>query len=155
MPALSSPSTLSKPILLSPQSLSDPSILTLDAYSSPNRSSSRKRIVGIGHSLGGGGLTFAASSVPSLFSSIILVDPVLPPADYMPDAPRGLAAGAIVRRDEWASRASAQEVFLKKAFFRLWEASVLQSYLQFGLKDVRSGTAVQLKARKKDEAVSC
>ncbi|ORY36942.1 hypothetical protein BCR35DRAFT_60181, partial [Leucosporidium creatinivorum] len=63
----------------------DSSLLALDTESraeggaSPSSRLWRDRIiVGIGHSLGGGGMAYASSASPSLFSSIIFCDPVLP-----------------------------------------------------------------------------
>lgn len=136
-----------------------PSLLELD-HSRPTEGPSppparvwRDRlIVGIGHSLGGGGMAYASTASPSVFSSVILCDPVLP----WPELDRsvaGLTKGAIVRRAEWSSKEEAKEGFLKKAFFRQWDPRVLDSYCTFGVKELPSG-GVALKTRAQDEAVS-
>jgi hypothetical protein len=141
------------PPILSPKQLRDPSLLNLDSYSpSSSPSPSSKKIIGIGHSLGGGGLAFAATSMPSLFAGIIFVDPVLPPLSLQPYTKRSLAYGAILRRDSWASREEAREQFLKKDFFKVWDERVLDNYIEFGMKDSPNG-GINLKTRKIDEAV--
>ncbi|SCV72099.1 BQ2448_4793 [Microbotryum intermedium] len=112
-------------------------------------------IVGIGHSLGGGGMAFAATAQPSLFSSIILCDPVLlpPGADRVMSA---LTKGALVRKETWGSKQEAKEGFLKKAFFRGWDARTLNLYVELATKEVigKDGKkGVALKCRAKDEAL--
>lgn len=153
------------PAILSPILLPDRSILTFDdSHASCNISTSfsvrpsdrryRNRIiVGAGHSLGGGGMTFAASSAPSLFSSLILIDPVLPSAQMgQGDGSPRLASGALMRKDTWSSLDESRKAFLSKPFFQAWDERVLRAYLAFGLKSIGQG-AVSLKARKIDEAV--
>ncbi|KAK4704536.1 hypothetical protein P7C70_g1681, partial [Phenoliferia sp. Uapishka_3] len=142
---------------LSPVTDVDTSLFLLDAAPHPNGPSPaslrlwrNKLIVGIGHSLGGGGTAFAATAIPSIFSSVIFCDPVLPPLGWEKST-SALTGGALIRRDGWASRQDAMEAFLKKAFFRNWDPRVLDRYIVFGLKDVAEG--VKLKARPRDEAL--
>lgn len=140
-------------------SLADPVQSTLgplDAISPSDRRYRNKIIVGIGHSLGGGGLGFAASSQPALFSSLIFVDPVIPPADFVRQPKKNsqsLAAGALLRKDRWSSRDEARRSFLeKKLFFGKWDRRVLENYIEFGL--VQDEAGVTLKTKKINEAVS-
>ncbi|KAL8281173.1 hypothetical protein RQP46_006531 [Phenoliferia psychrophenolica] len=157
-PSLSSSSSpTSLPPTLTPITSLDSSLFELDSPPHPTGSRSpslrlwrNKIIVGIGHSLGGAGTAYAASAIPSLFSSIILLDPVLPPLHHAYSV-GGLTGGALVRRDRWASREEATEGFLKKAFFRNWDPRVLSAYVQHGLKETKGG--VGLKARARDEAL--
>lgn len=97
-------------------------------------------------------MAYASSASPSLFSSIIFCDPVLP-WPTLDRSVRGLTTGAIVRREEWSSAEEAKAGFLKKAFFRQWDSRVLDSYCTHGVKAVPSG-GVALKTRARDEAVS-
>lgn len=96
-------------------------------------------------------MAYAASAAPSLFSSLILCDPVLPPPQ-LERSVIGLSTGAIVRREQWTTKSEAKEGFLKKAFFRQWDPRVLERYCEEGLKEVKGGVA--LKTRAIDEAVS-
>ena len=109
-------------------------------------------MIGIGHSLGGGSLAFAASSIPSLFDSVIFVDPVIKPPTGSYSGPKTLAEGALRRKDFWPSREVAKEMFLTKKFFQVWDSRVLDLYLEFGLKEVENG--VTLTMNKEDESVS-
>ncbi|SCZ88345.1 BZ3500_MvSof-1268-A1-R1_Chr2-1g04349 [Microbotryum saponariae] len=155
----SSTSSISLPYISTPQNTT---LLALDNLSvSPGASYPTRRIfrnrliVGIGHSLGGGGMAFAATAQPSLFSSIILCDPVLPPpgADRIMSA---LTKGACVRKETWVSKQDAKEGFLKKAFFRGWNPRSLDLYVELATKHVvdKDGKKhVALKCRAKDEAL--
>lgn len=96
-------------------------------------------------------MAFAATALPSLFSSVIFCDPVLPPATTLRQTGR-LTQGAVVRRETWKNREEAKEGFLKKPFFRAWDSRVLDKYIRYGIKDTPSGE-VALKARARDEAV--
>jgi len=97
----------------------------------------RRRIVGIGHSLGGCSTSVAATTFPSLFSLLILIDPIVQgPSIDRTAAVRFLAAGALRRRDVWPDRKAAKDNFLQKEFFRRWDERGLESYLQFSLVDL-------------------
>lgn len=146
---------------LSPVVLDDPTLNQLDFHSScpsssiPTERQYRNRIiVGIGHSVGASALAFASSSLSSLFSSVIFVDPVIVPSNSDPAVTEGstfLARGAITRTDNWASREEAARGFLKKGFFMSWDERVFDSYMRFGLKDREDGR-VGLTMDKIDEA---
>jgi hypothetical protein len=135
-----------------------PTLLSLD-YPAPGPTDPSARlfrnrlIVGLGHSVGGCGMTYASSAIPSLFSSIILLDPVLPPENSVSRKGRQfMTSGALVRREKWGSREEAKEGFLKKEFFRMWDPRALDRYIEFGLREVVGGVA--LKATARSEAVS-
>lgn len=110
-------------------------------------------IVGIGHSLGGGGTAFAATACPSLFSSVIFLDPVLVAPHHPRRTTRPLAGGALVRKQKWKSREDALAGFRKKAFFNAWDDEVLRGYCEFGMRDLPDGS-VALKTTARNEAVS-
>ncbi|KAM0791474.1 hypothetical protein ACM66B_005927 [Microbotryomycetes sp. NB124-2] len=143
--------------MLPPQQV-DSALLTLDtAKSKPGADKTSARIfrnrlvVGVGHSLGGGGMAYAASAVPSVFSSVIFCDPVIVPTDVARSVV-GLTMGALVRREQWSSKQEAKDGFLKKAFFKKWDSRVLDLYCDAGLKELSDGT-VALKCRARDEAL--
>ena len=94
-------------------------------------------VVGVGHSMGGHSVTYAAAEAPGRFAALLLVDPVIvrrpPPADR-PGA-EGMAASDFVarRRNEWTSREEMIERFRDRFPHSLWQAEVLEDYAQYGL----------------------
>ena len=104
--------------------------------------------LGLGHSFGGTALTLAALAAPERFERLVLVDPIIKPANAPPGAPgsRGpsLAEGARRRRRVFASREEARERFAGKSFFAGWTPEVLDLYLREGLADRPDGQ-VELK----------
>ncbi|KIO19727.1 hypothetical protein M407DRAFT_82431, partial [Tulasnella calospora MUT 4182] len=110
--------------------------ISLDESSRRSRFGFRRRkLVGIGHSLGGCSMTRAAVDFPSLFSSLVLVDPVIMPA--LEKDPSGgiyqLLRGAVARRSRWSSREEALESFRKTPFFQTWHPAVLETYVKEGI----------------------
>ncbi|KAF9238990.1 hypothetical protein BU15DRAFT_74955 [Melanogaster broomeanus] len=81
----------------------------------------------------------AAVDFPKLFSSIILVDPVIGQPYTYPRDYYSMALGAISRRSRWASREDALQRFKKSPFFRTWNPEVLQLYVDHGLTDDSNG----------------
>ncbi|KAG8915901.1 hypothetical protein FRC00_007804 [Tulasnella sp. 408] len=121
--------------------------ISLDEASRRSRFGFRKRkLVGIGHSLGGCSMARAAIDFPSLFSSLVLVDPVIMPA--LDKDPSGgiekLQAGAVARRSRWSSREEALESFRKTPFFQAWSPAALETYVTEGIVSDPAG-GVKLK----------
>lgn len=111
-------------------------------------------IVGIGHSLGASATAFAATACPSLFSSVVLVDPVLaPPVAFDPSQTALVPLGALKRRGVWTSRQEARDQFSAKPFFRAWDPRILDGYVELGLHKTERGR-VGLKTKPFYEAVS-
>lgn len=86
----------------------------------------------------------AAIECPKLFSSLILVDPVI----FSSYADRGLVIDALIkgassRRDHWPDRESAKSGFLKSPFFRTWHPDVLADYIQYGTVQDDQGTRLK------------
>ncbi|KAF2662584.1 alpha/beta-hydrolase [Lophiostoma macrostomum CBS 122681] len=106
--------------------------------------------VGLGHSFGGFQIVNLALIHPSLFHSIILIDPFL--QDFAPPGPNA-ALMASMRRDTWDSRAAAEKQMSKNPFFKAMDPRVLQKYLKFGLRDLPDGK-VTLATPKSQEAWS-
>ncbi|KAF8523020.1 Alpha/beta hydrolase family-domain-containing protein [Gautieria morchelliformis] len=117
-----------------------------------------RSLVGIGHSLGGCAITRVALAYPVLFTSLVLLDPIIHPRwmhPIIPTAPLDPANLAIHRRTKWASRDEALTTFNKSPFFRAWHPEVLQSYVQHGLcpDPSVSKDAVQLKMTSVQETI--
>ncbi|KAI6015280.1 Alpha/Beta hydrolase protein [Pisolithus orientalis] len=93
----------------------------------------QRKIVVVGHSFGGTTSALAAVNFPKLFSSLILVDPVV--VNYGSyDFGSELIRGALIRRDTWSSREEALRLFKQRPFFASWHPDVLKSYVDYWLK---------------------
>ncbi|EIW75006.1 alpha beta-hydrolase [Coniophora puteana RWD-64-598 SS2] len=113
----------------------------------------KRTLVAVGHSFGGATSALAALNFPNLFSSLILVDPMItPPAkpDVLSQTPSLLSS--ISRRDKWSSREEAKSMFQKSPFFSRWHPDILDLYVAFGLADDPAG-GVRLKTSGLQEAL--
>ncbi len=119
-------------------------------------------VIGIGHSLGAVLTAMAAASHPGLFSKLVLVDPVFPPAPvlWLSGMARllglsrfhPLARGARRRRRRFSSRAEALERFRSgRGIFRTWSPPFIEAYLACALTDERPEGAA-LKCEPETEA---
>ncbi|KAL4076721.1 Alpha/Beta hydrolase protein [Scleroderma yunnanense] len=109
------------------------------------RGYSKRRLVVVGHSFGGTTSILAALNFPKLFSSLILVDPVI--TEHVENFVRLLskvAVGALTKRNTWSSREEALRLFKKSPFFASWHPEVLELYVNYGLT-ADSGNGVRLK----------
>ncbi len=94
--------------------------------------------VGVGHSMGGHCVAFAASLRPSAFSRLLLVDPViLPPEVYRQLNRSGFSSAeehpVSRRRNRWNSWQEMVERFSSRHPFSLWHTQVLEDYCRHGL----------------------
>ncbi|CAE7073661.1 unnamed protein product [Rhizoctonia solani] len=117
----------------------EPSLVQIPDQTSQRRLEhgfANRTVIGIGHSFGGCTIARAAIEFPKLFSSLVLVDPVIFPS-YAPRGPgiEALIKGALSRRDQWANRESAQIGFAQSAFFKAWHPDVLADYIQHGITE--------------------
>ncbi|KAF9239417.1 Alpha/Beta hydrolase protein [Melanogaster broomeanus] len=103
-----------------------------------------RKVVVVGHSFGGCTSVRAAVDFPKLFSSIILVDPVIVQPYTYPSDYYDRVLGVISRRTQWASREDALQLFKKLPLFRTWNPEVLQLYVDHALTDDSNG-GVKLK----------
>lgn len=100
-------------------------------------------IFGIGHSMGGNNLVNVALFNPRLFTSLILLDPVVQArtAEILPADPitgkttPNIAQLSTFRRDTWPSRTEAATLFLKSPFYKSWDPRVFQKWIDHGLRD--------------------
>ncbi|KAK2459368.1 hypothetical protein APHAL10511_008612 [Amanita phalloides] len=96
----------------------------------------KRRLVGIGHSLGANAILLAQQYEPRLpFSSIVIIEPMVSPkgVTHMKDLGRSLIENALRRRDVWGSREDAVTHFTKATD---WDTRVIRLFavsLQYGL----------------------
>ncbi len=105
------------------------------------------RIVGVGHSMGGHCVTWAAAAQASRFRQLLLVDPVI----MAPGAYRRSAALADLdvhpvarRRNRWESPEAMFRRFENRHPFSLWEPAVLRDYCRHGLLPAADGEGLVL-----------
>lgn len=95
----------------------------------------KRPIVGIGHSIGGNNLTNLSLMHPRLFTSLVLLDPVIlqelsMKGNYAP------AKASTVRRDRWPSRKAARAAFQRSKFYQTWDPRVLDKWVEHGLREL-------------------
>ncbi|GBE82655.1 alpha/beta-hydrolase [Sparassis crispa] len=117
-----------------------------------------RTMVVVGHSLGGCTTSLAALNCPRLFSSLVLIDPVIfdpSPSDFKIETQRisNTVLGTLQRRDRWPSRQDAREKFAAVPFFAAWDPAVLDMYVESGLRDDPATGDVVLKMPSIQEAV--
>ena len=108
-----------------------------------------KNIIGVGHSMGGTFTMLAAIRDPSLFSKLVLIDPViLPPTrlyvlKWMRRLGLGkrqpLVQGALYRRRIWPSYKICYNHWRKKTFFKNWPDESLWAYVKSGIIERKDG----------------
>lgn len=96
--------------------------------------------VGVGHSMGGHSVTYAAGRHPDRFAALLLVDPTIAaPESYAegrgqePPGTRGDLSYIERRRDEWSSWEEMVERFRDRFPFEVWDPRVLEDYCRYGL----------------------
>lgn len=111
--------------------------------------------LGVGHSFGGTALALAEAARPGLFERLLLVDPIIAPADPELRGTFGranpMAAGARRRHCEWPSRAAARTRWAGRPAFASWTPLALDLYAAEGL-EARADGGVMLKCPPEVEA---
>ncbi|KAI9839928.1 MAG: hypothetical protein M1819_000120 [Sarea resinae] len=92
-------------------------------------------LVGMGHSMGSVHLVFLSLLHPRLFSTLILMDPVIQPATDDP-SPFPPTRTSTFRRDIWPSRIAATEAVNNNKFYQKWDDRVRERWLDYGLRDL-------------------
>lgn len=104
-----------------------------------------KGVPAIGHSLGAISLWKASILRPELFTSLILIDPVLISESIIDDMLQvdfserheirpGIRT-ALFRRNHWQSRQEAHEHFIKKALFQKFDAQVFEDFIKYAIRE--------------------
>ncbi|CAZ80266.1 unnamed protein product [Tuber melanosporum] len=89
-------------------------------------------IIGIGHSFGGQAIARISFIHPSLFTSILLLDPIIEENAKPPNPhPSVLSAK---RQDVWPSMAEAEKYVRSRTFYKTWDPRVLEIYLAIGFR---------------------
>jgi len=100
--------------------------------------------LGVGHSMSGHSMIFAAEAAPEHFSSLLLFDPTVGDpvtasvAEETPEEPRPVAR----RRNEWTSPDEMFERFASRSPFDAWDPDVLRDYCTYGLVPAEGGYAL-------------
>lgn len=105
------------------------------------------RIVGVGHSMGGHCVTWAAAAQASRFRQLLLVDPVImaPGAYRRPPALGDSDVHPVARRrNRWESPEAMFRHFENRHPFSLWEPVVLRDYCRHGLLPAADGEGLVL-----------
>jgi len=93
------------------------------------------KILGVGHSMGGHSVAYAASHIErEVFSSLLLIDPVIQdkkPAEVKRDPQSALFVAK--RRNFWSSADELVERFQSRTPHSLWDSKVLNDYATYGL----------------------
>lgn len=95
----------------------------------------KRPLVGIGHSMGGNNLVNLSLMHPRLFTSLILIDPVIQRLPS-PEGNFGPAKASTVRRDRWPSKKEAKAKFSKSKFYQTWDPRVLDKWVEHGLREL-------------------
>ena len=115
-------------------------------------------VIGMGHSLGAVATMFAALKRPSLFSRLILIEPVFLPPEFLQLAANKpelasltpLVQGALRRRNQWPTRQAAFDRFRAKTVFSRWSDAVLWQYVNNAL--IANADGFTLRYRREWEA---
>ncbi|KXS95132.1 hypothetical protein AC578_2884 [Pseudocercospora eumusae] len=95
----------------------------------------KRPIIGIGHSMGGNNLVNLALMHPRLFTTLILIDPVIQRYPSV-GGNFGPARASTVRRDRWPSRQEAETKAKKSKVFQTWDPRVLQKWMEYGFREL-------------------
>lgn len=94
------------------------------------RSEMAQPIVGFGHSMGANLLAMLSLGHPMLFSSLVLIEPVIS-MDAIRAMGTALTQQTLRRRAEWPSREAAEKTF--KIAFQSWDPRVLERWNKYAL----------------------
>lgn len=105
------------------------------------------RVLGVGHSMGGGAVLGAEILHPGTFDGLVLIDPAVMSEEYLAwmSAEHGnpWADGANRRRDRFPDKVEALENFASKEVFAGWTEDVIELYAEFGLRSTADGAVLK------------
>ena len=88
--------------------------------------------IGVGHSIGGHAVTLAAARQPTLFSHLLLIDPVIFPREFYGGV-ADLNHFSARRRNQWNSPDEMFDRFKDRPPFNSWNPAVLRDYVDYAL----------------------
>ena len=110
-------------------------------------------VTGIGHSLGAVASWWASIENPSLFSKLILIDPVIMNfrrilmSRILPHSLRRkyipIVRIALRRRDSWESRETMSEHLRSKRVFQRFDDDAFQDFVKYGVSDSENGVTLR------------
>lgn len=106
------------------------------------RALSLRKVVGVGHSMGGHAMVVAAAREPDAFSGLLLFDPVIVDPELVARHLSGISAAEHPvgrRRNQWCSPEQMAEAFARRDPYARWDPEVLRDYCQFGLRPASDG----------------
>lgn len=113
----------------------------------------RGPVLGVGHSMGGGALLMAALASPSSFRGLVVYEPIVLPADFVPSGGQtnSLAAGARKRRRSFPSFEDAIANYSAKPPLNVFTPESMDAYVRFGFAKGDDGR-VHIKCTPEHEA---
>ena len=106
----------------------------------------------VGHSAGGAALLLAEIARPGTFRALYCFEPIVFPFPPFPNGENPLSAGALRRREVFASKEEAYENFSSKPPFSVLHRDALRAYVDWGFDELPDGGGVRLKCHREDEA---
>ncbi|KAK9859641.1 hypothetical protein MYU51_013817 [Penicillium brevicompactum] len=100
-------------------------------------------IIGVGHSMGAGQLALLSLMHPRLFTSLVLIEPVIVPDTFSGLGPK-LSLLSLKRQDTWPSRSAAIESAQKS--HRRWDPRVFERWIQYGYRELPTSTYPQIRS---------
>ena len=91
-------------------------------------------IIGLGHSMGGGCIAYAAMLHPSVFTALVCLDPVLHKSFGKGPQHNPIAIASAKRLDIWKSQEDAEKYFRSRKFYKTWDERAIQAMLKYGLR---------------------
>ncbi|NND01612.1 MAG: alpha/beta hydrolase [Acidimicrobiia bacterium] len=110
-----------------------------------------RRPIGVGHSSGGAALVLAELLAPGTFSSLILIEPILPPPPFERAHEHPIAEFTTRRKRSFESLTAAADSYRDRGPFAGWDERALRGYLSCGLVEDSAG-GVTLACDPDDEA---
>lgn len=120
------------------------------------------KVTGMGHSLGGVAIVFAAQKRPDLFERLIIMDPPFfhPSRSFLIPIVKALGQGHRIpivgktmrRREHFLDREEARKYFASKRLFKPFHPQCYEDYIQYGLTNKKDGEGLTLLIPSKIEA---
>ncbi|KZP03357.1 hypothetical protein FIBSPDRAFT_923550 [Athelia psychrophila] len=133
-----------------------PRIPSAEAETRRTSGHAKRTLAVVGHSYGGCSSASVAAHCPALFSSLVLVDPVIIQHVERVGEDKTLyryVQGALGRPDGWSSKEEALRVFKANPFFTAWDPAVLRAYIEHGTTADSALGGVKLKTPGVQEAI--